>query len=173
MRAVSALILACLLVGAADAQTKEKEVRNTKHWDLAKKDQLAIGGYDPVAYFKEGGGKPRKGAAQFGHVHAGVKYHFASQQNLERFKKNPRKYEPAYGGWCAWAMRDGEKVGVDPKSFLVRNERLFLFYDGVWGDTRAKWAKGTHDQLAQAADGRWKKISGEDPRKKQTLPKKP
>ncbi len=37
-------------------------VRAIEHYDLEKKkDNLAIEGYDPVAYFKEGGGKATKG----------------------------------------------------------------------------------------------------------------
>jgi YHS domain-containing protein len=147
---------------AKDTEAKER-VRNTEEWNLQKKSRLAIKGYDPVAYFPEGGGEPKKGKPEFAFEFKGVTYHFASQENLDRFKADPAKYEPAYGGWCAWAMRDGDKVQVDPKSFLVQGNRLLLFYDGWLGDTRAKWLNGDAKAECAEADAAWKKISSEEP----------
>lgn len=147
---------------AKDAEAKER-VRNTEEWNLPKKTRLAIKGYDPVAYFPEGGGEPKKGKPEFALEHKGVTYQFASQENLDRFKADPAKYEPSFGGWCAWAMRDGDKVQVDPKSFLVQDDRLLLFYDGWLGDTRSKWLKGEPVAERREADEAWKKISGEEP----------
>jgi peroxiredoxin len=94
----------------------------------------------------------------------GVKYRFASQSNLDKFKANPARYEPAHGGWCSWAMREGDKVDVDPTSFIVKDDRLFLFYKGWLGNTRAKWLKGDHAAEAKDADANWKKLSKEEPR---------
>jgi peroxiredoxin/YHS domain-containing protein len=141
-------------------------VRNVAQWDLDGKGHLAINGYDPVAYFPEGGGKPAKGAKEHEYVHDGVTYRFASAEHLALFKQNPSKYEPAHGGWCSYAMwKSGEKVEVDPESFIVKDDRLFLFYDGWGGDTRKKWlSAGDHASQAAAADAAWKKISGESPR---------
>ena len=71
---------------------------------------LAVQGYDVVAYFS---GKPVKGNASFAAVYQGVRYHFANEANKETFKKNAAKYEPQYGGWCAYAMgANGEKVEI-------------------------------------------------------------
>ena len=142
-----------------------------KHYNLDKQ-KLAIQGYDPVAYFAEGGGKAQKGSARFTATHAGVTYRFASKQNRERFLKSPSKYEPAYGGWCAYAMRVGDKVEVDAESFLVQDGRLLLFYNGFWGDTRKTWSRGDTKAQAKKADGAWKKISGEAaPQPKRARPK--
>jgi YHS domain-containing protein len=142
-----------------------------KHYNLDKQ-KLAIQGYDPVAYFAEGGGKAQKGSARFTATHAGVTYRFASKQNRERFLKSPSKYEPAYGGWCAYAMRVGDKVEVDAESFLVQDGRLLLFYNGFWGNTRKTWSRGDTKAQAKKADGAWKKISGEAaPQPKRARPK--
>ncbi|MFZ4573663.1 MAG: YHS domain-containing (seleno)protein [Phycisphaerales bacterium] len=128
------------------------------------KDKLAIEGYDPVAYFPEGGGKPAKGDAKFSHVLDGVSYRFDSQAHLDLFKANPAKYEPAHGGWCTYAMgKNGEKVEVDPKSFVVDGGRLFLFYKGTFNDTRKSFLKD-QPNLTSKADLNWKKLSGEEPR---------
>lgn len=79
--------------------------RATAAWNLAGTSHLALSGYDPVAYFPEGGGKPAKGAQSISLVHGGVLYRFATEANKAAFESNPARYEPAYGGWCAWAMK--------------------------------------------------------------------
>jgi len=134
--------------------------RKVSEWNLGK-DKLAIEGYDPVAYFPEGGGVATKGDASFATEYGGAVYRFASAAHRDAFLANPARYEPAYGGWCAWAMLDGDKVSVDPKSFLVKDDRLFVFYKGFLGDTRAKWLRADPATEAKTADAMWKKISGE------------
>lgn len=135
-------------------------VRSVSAWNLEAKSKLAIKGYDPVAYFS---GSPQKGKANITTDYNGAVYHFATAANRDAFLADPAKYEPAYGGWCAWAMKDGEKVEVDPTKFIVKNDRLYLFYDGFWGNTKAKWEKEDHAAQVMKADGKWKTISGEDP----------
>jgi len=90
--------------------TQSEEVRK-KNFNIKKNGLLE--GYDPVSYF---GGKPLEGKEDIKSVYRGVAYHFASQDNLNQFKNQSRKYEPAYGGWCAYAMGEtGEKVRSIPK----------------------------------------------------------
>lgn len=148
----------------AAQQAKTEPVRSIAEWDLPKRTKLAIEGYDPVAYFPEGGGKPLKGSKDHEHTYKGVTYRFASREHLEMFKKAPARYEPAHGGWCSWAMADGDKTEPNPKSFIVKDDRLFLFYDCFFGDTKAQWLKGDHKDLADKADRAWKKISREEKR---------
>lgn len=154
----------------APAEPQAEPVRNVAVWNVEKTEKakagLAIHGYDPVAYFPEGGGKAAKGDASLTTSYKGVEYRFVSKEHRDAFLANPARYEPAFGGWCAWAMLDGEKVDVDPESFLVTDNRLFLFYKGFWGDTKAKWSDKAKDQAAEAkqADAKWKDLSGEAPR---------
>lgn len=138
--------------------------RNTTEYNHPS---LAIEGYDPVAYFPEGGGKPLKGDKKFAHEHRGVTYHFASQANRDAFIANPAKYEPAYGGWCAYAMASGEKVEIDPKASRITNGRLLLFYRDFLTDTRKPWAKDEAALIAKA-DAAWAKRTGEQPPNQQT-----
>ncbi len=145
-----------------------KLARDVHDYNLPKhepgKAALAIEGYDPVAYFPEGGGKPAKGKADLAYTHRGVEYRFATQANLDAFKKDPEKYEPAYGGWCAWAMADtGKKVEIDPKAFRITNGRLFLFYTDIFTDTRNSWKKDEPKHTVDA-DGHWKTLTKEEPR---------
>ena len=120
---------------------------------------LALGGYDPVTYFAEGGADPQAGSTAIETTLAGVTYRFVSEANRERFRAEPERFLPAYGGWCAWAMADGDKVAIDPESFLIEDGRLLLFYDGFWGDTRAQWLDaGGSTALAPRADEAWSAI---------------
>ena len=139
--------------------------RNSTEWDLpSDANQPALAGYDPVSYFPEGGGVPLPGDPTIAAEVAGVRYIFSSGEHRARFLADPARYEPAHGGWCSWAMREGTKTEVDPRSFIVRDGRLFLFYDGIWGDTRAMWEETDHAASVAAADAQWQELSGEAPR---------
>jgi YHS domain-containing protein len=121
------------------------------------KQGLALAGYDPVAYFEEGGGKPLKGSEKFSLSHRGVTYRFANQKHLDLFKKTPERFEPTYGGWCATALaKDDDLVEIDPKSFLVEGGRLYLFYDGWFADARKVWLKEGTAELSPKSDANWK-----------------
>ena len=117
---------------------------------------LAIKGYDPVAYFTDG--KAVKGKKELALYHQGVTYYFSSPVNKELFKKDPVKYEPQYGGWCAYAMgNSGEKVSIDPETFKIIQGRLYLFYNRFFTNTLTAWNKKEAD-LKKAADINWAKI---------------
>ncbi|HXB45246.1 MAG TPA: YHS domain-containing (seleno)protein, partial [Puia sp.] len=107
-------------------------------------------------YFAEN--KASKGSKEFSVLHDGVTYYFSSSANKEEFKKNPSKYEPQYGGWCAYAMgKDGTKVEVDPGTFKIIDGRLFLFYNQFFNNTLKSWNKD-EVSLHQRADANWQKV---------------
>ena len=119
---------------------------------------VALGGFDPVAYFPEGGGRPAKGFVQRDLKYGGVTYRFASDANRERFRANPEKYVPAYNGWCAWAMAElNAKVDVEPTAYEIHQGRLYVFYDHADLNTRAMWLKDPKGMVARA-DVNWKKL---------------
>lgn len=135
---------------------QEKGERDLSHFNLDK-NKLALSGYDPVAYFPEGGGKAEKGSDKITTTYKGVVYRFSSEEHKALFLKTPDKFEPAYGGWCAYAMAQGEKVEIDPKSFVITDGKLFVFYKSFFNDTRSKWQKD-EPALMKKADAAWKKI---------------
>ena len=139
-------------IAAQDLTTADRQ----EHYNIDKKE-LAVKGYDPVSYFS---GKPRKGSKNFQHEFKGVIYRFTSQANLDTFKADPEKYEPMFGGWCAFAMGDrGEKVKVDPKNFKIVDGKLHLFYKGTFVNTKPKWNKD-EDNLKVKAAKNWASILG-------------
>jgi YHS domain-containing protein len=116
---------------------------------------IAVQGYDVVAYFN---GKAEKGSTSLAVIYQGVRYHFSSAANKEEFKKNPGKYEPQYGGWCAYAMGEsGEKVEIDPETFKILNGKLYLFYNKRFNNTLKSWNKD-EQKLKPKADANWSKL---------------
>ena len=141
-----------LLFSITLASAQSEEVRRN-HYNTKK--GVAIEGYDPVSYFD---GKPLEGKSDLKLTHKGVTYLFDNPSNLNRFKAAPEKYEPAYGGWCAYAMGEsGEKVKIDPETFKILDGRLYLFYN-FWGNnTLTDWNKNERN-LRQKGDTNWGKI---------------
>ncbi|NOT40194.1 MAG: YHS domain-containing protein [Alphaproteobacteria bacterium] len=113
---------------------------------------LAVGGYDPVAYFKAG--RPVPGAAQFSSEYKGATWRFASKENLDAFRANPAAFAPQYGGYCAWAVSQGYTASGDPQFWKVVNGKLYLNYDG---SVQAKWEKDIPGFIAKA-DGNWPRV---------------
>lgn len=117
---------------------------------------IAVQGYDVVAYFKLN--KAVKGNESNTVYCQGIKYRFANAANKEEFKSNPSKYEPQYGGWCAYAMgATGEKVEVDPETFKIINGQLYLFYNKLFNNTLKTWNKD-ETSLKAKANANWAKI---------------
>jgi len=114
---------------------------------------VAIKGYDPVAYFREN--KAVKGLKEIATYYDGVTYYFSTAHNRDEFKKNPRAYEPQYGGWCAYAMgAENEKVKVDPETFKIKDGKLYLFYNQNFNNTLPAWNKD-ESNLKMKADRNW------------------
>lgn len=120
-----------------------------------KKGYIA-NGYDVVAYFNN---ESLEGDKKFTSKHDGVHYKFSSEKNLNLFIENPEKYVPQYGGYCAYAIaKKGDKVSINPKTFKIKDGKLYLFYN-AWGtNTLELWQIENEDILQKKADEQWKKI---------------
>lgn len=117
---------------------------------------LWVEGYDPVAYLVDG--KAREGDKRYSTSYQGATFRFASQAHLDLFKKEPTKYLPQYGGWCAYAMgANNEKVEVDPETFKIIDGKLFLFYNAFFNNTLTTWNKD-EARLHRSADVNWTKF---------------
>ena len=115
---------------------------------------LAIQGYDPVSYFD---GKAREGKKKYSFEHQGITYRFLSAANMAKFQKDPSHFEPAYGGWCAYAMGvAGEKAKIDPETFKILNNRLYLFYN-FWGNNTLNGWNKDENSLESKANQQWEK----------------
>jgi YHS domain-containing protein len=106
---------------------------------------IAIQGYDPVAFFTDS--KPVKGDVRFVSKRDGAIYLFASKEHKELFNTEPTKYEPVFGGYCAYGVSRDRHVEIDVDAFQIVNGKLLLQYSkGVRDD----FNKDTKGNLAKA-----------------------
>ena len=87
---------------------------------------LALDGYDPVAYVTDG--KPVKGLPQLTTTWKGAVWRFASAEHRDVFMKDPERYAPQFGGYCAWAVAHGYTADGDPEAWKIVDGRLYLNY---------------------------------------------
>ncbi|PSH63728.1 hypothetical protein CU103_15625 [Phyllobacterium sophorae] len=117
--AVGAAAFALSLVQPAIAE----EFVNTGYFG-----NVAIKGYDPVAYFTQH--QAMQGSAKYSHQWLGATWHFASAENRDLFAADPAKYAPQYGGYCADGVSFGTvTTNVDPKAWRIIEGKLYISYD--------------------------------------------
>jgi hypothetical protein len=133
-----------ILVSIFSCQPKPGEVFSTA--------QGAIGGYDPVAYFKEG--KPVKGKQGFVSVWKDANWYFSTESNLKDFESDPVRYAPQYGGFCAYGTADGHKAPTQPDAWTVVDDKLYLNYNI---DVKSLWKKD-QQKLILKADSNWSTV---------------
>lgn len=85
---------------------------------------VAIKGYDPVAYFTAS--TPTKGDPSIAAVYGGATYHFANTEHKEMFEREPSKYAPQFGGYCAYAASINKVSPIDPQYWSIEDGRLLL-----------------------------------------------
>ncbi|MBM3502973.1 MAG: YHS domain-containing protein [Alphaproteobacteria bacterium] len=110
---------------------------------------VAIKGYDVVAYFAES--KPVRGEARFTHAWNGATWHFASAANRDLFAKEPERYAPQYGGYCAFGMAKNSVIDVDPEAWAMSEGKLYL---NVNKSVQQQFVKDVAG-LIKAADQNW------------------
>jgi YHS domain-containing protein len=143
------VLITALFFGLSTAHSQT--ALRTKHYNLEK--GVAIQGYDPIAYFTQS--KAVKGSKDISASVEGVTYYFSSQANKDLFLKDPKKFEPQYGGWCAYAMgANNEKVEIDPATFKIVGSKLYLFYHTWTNNTLNKW-NADEANLKTKADKNW------------------
>jgi YHS domain-containing protein len=170
--AVAVLVFAAAVPGSAsDQQTSDPAQATTGNEPtlLAQNDKqedsmvkanvdsqgVILKGSDVVAYFKEG--KPVKGSSAITSTYHGVTYLFASVANKAEFEKDPAKYVPQYGGFCAYGVASGVLADPEgPSAFLVYKGKLY-----ICGNQGAlKSFKSDIDSNIDKADKNWRKLTG-------------
>lgn len=115
------------------------------------KEGVALQGYDPVAFFVLKA--PVKGKPEFTSEFHGAKYRFHSAKAKDAFDQDPAKYEPQFGGYCAFGVSKGRLVEIDVNAFQIVDGRLLLQY-----------SPAIRDQFNQDAAGNLKKAEANWPR---------
>lgn len=103
---------------AAEAATTERLVVN-------RFTGLAIGGFDPVAYFTDA--RPLLGRPGFELSEAGAVWRFRNEGNRAVFNADPEIYGPQFGGYDPVDVARGVAFAGNPRFWLISGQRLFLF----------------------------------------------
>jgi YHS domain-containing protein len=127
----------------AENKTKLKKVRL---------NNVILKGYDPVAYFNQG--KAVMGNPSITSTYNGATYLFASRADKAEFDKRPAKFEPQYGGYCAYSMSKGERHDINPKAFHIYKGKLYVCET----PEQMKKFSANIDAYSSKADQNWLKI---------------
>jgi YHS domain-containing protein len=134
-RQMASLICATGLLGATPALAESAV--NTGYFG-----DVAIMGYDTVAYFTDG--QATKGSPEIVHEWMGATWHFAKPEHRDAFAAQPIRYAPQYGGYCSAGVVAGEVTSnIDPEAWSIVDGKLYLQYakSGVeeWQQHREEW----------------------------------
>lgn len=116
---------------------------------------VALQGYDPIAYFVDGG--PRKGEPRFAVTHSGALWLFSNEANRRRFEQDPEHYIPAFGGYCAYGVAQGYLAGIDPTAWAIIDDRLYLNCSDSIHDMWLADVAGNNKK----ADANWSRLTGQ------------
>ena len=125
--------------------------------DYYTKGGFVVEGFDVVSYFNNA---PKEGSEKYVATYKGGSFKFINQKNLEVFNKNPERYIPEYGGYCAYAVAvKSKKVSIDPETYEIRDGKLYLFYNSWGANTLESWIEESPDNLRKKADNNWETLN--------------
>ncbi|MDN3665367.1 YHS domain-containing (seleno)protein [Algibacter miyuki] len=125
--------------------------------DYYTKGGFVVEGFDVVSYFNNA---PKEGSEKYVATYKGGSFKFINQKNLEVFNKNPERYIPEYGGYCAYAVAvKSKKVSIDPETYEIRDGKLYLFYNSWGTNTLESWIEESPDNLRKQADNNWETLN--------------
>lgn len=139
MALVLAIAVATLSLSSDDARAGEIN---------ADSDNVAIKGYDSVAYFTMN--EPIQGSEDFSYSWLGTTWLFANEEHRDAFVGEPIKYAPQYGGYCAIGVSMGRRItDIDPEAWRIVDGKLYLNYGpDLQGDPK---------EMVARADANWKR----------------
>ena len=136
------LLIAVLVTGSALLAAQEVIINRDRSGRV-------LDGYDVVSYFTQN--RAVKGSDQYSYDWGGATWLFSNARNRDLFKADPARYQPEYGGFCAYAASRNAVAGVDPNAFSVVDDKLYLnFSRGV----HRRWTRDIPGNVL-AADRFW------------------
>ncbi|MBK7017912.1 MAG: hypothetical protein IPH39_20790 [Sulfuritalea sp.] len=121
--ALAALLLAgCGAMTAQNPSGKYTPVNAVAEGDEAR---VMLKGADVVAYFVSN--KYQQGLPQFSSRYEDISFRFASAENKALFDKQPTKYLPEFGGYCANGIVYGIPWGGDADTWKMIDGKLYIF----------------------------------------------
>ncbi len=152
MNTIKSIIVVCSLLMSTSIIAQDKKINNIDN------SNIALQGYSPVSYLDLG--IAQKGLKQYKSEYEKVIYYFTSTDQKAVFDKNPAKYKPQYGGFCAFGVYAGAKFRPDPNKFIVKDGKYFLYLYNLELDAQQLWlAEKNHNKLMSVANKNWDKLS--------------
>ena len=158
---VLGIVILTIASSAFTTGEKTSAARTTiEHYNIDD-TKIALRGYSPVSYFEKG--RAERGKKEIKATYGGINYYFTSGAQRRKFLRNPGKYEPAFGGWCAFGMTVEGRFRIDPEKFKIVNGRLYVFLNDIEVNAKALWEKdGNDEKLTRKAATFWQRVSGEN-----------
>ena len=132
-------IVALILSLSINLNGQDKQANNIDN------SNIALQGYSPVSYLDLG--LAQMGNKAYKSEYNKVIYYFTNEDQKVSFDKNPEKYLPQYGGYCAFGIYAGAKFRVDPNKFLVNDGKYYLYLYNVELDAQQLWMAENHNNL--------------------------
>jgi YHS domain-containing protein len=126
----------------------------------ATAENLAVKGFDTVAYFTEQTAVP--GNPQYSFIWNGAKWYFSSAENMEKFKAAPETYAPQFGGYCSFAVSKGYTADADPQAWKIVDGKLFLNYNQK---VKEMW-EAEQEQRIRDGEKNWREFQKKKPEHK-------
>ena len=153
---LSRVVIAATLVatlagcGAINAQNPSSSLKPLNAVVDATDSRVMLKGADVVAYFTQS--KYVQGDVKFKSDFEGVTFRFSSADNKALFDKEPKKYLPEYGGYCANGIAYGIPWGGDADTWKMIGGKLYIF----GGQESKEGFEIDEARYLQLADKYWK-----------------
>ena len=148
-----------------DMKKMEMDKNEMKSDNMMKKEMMtkidknkmdvAINGYDPVAYFTDS--KSEMGIKEYSYKWNSAEWYFTNKNHLEMFKENPDKYAPQYGGFCAFGLSKDKLSSSDPNAWQIVNGKLYLCTNNK---VHKMWQEDIKGNVKKA-DKNWSKMNSD------------
>jgi len=119
------------------------------------KNGVAVKGYDVVAYFESN--KAIEGNSEINTAYKKATYYFSTEKNKAMFLKQPDKYVPQFGGYCAYGVSENHTSPTDPQAFTIVDDKLYLNYNLK---VKELWSKEQKARIIKANEN-WKILNNE------------
>ena len=152
MKSVKVILTLAVVIFSTALFAQDKMANNVDN------SNIALQGYSPVSYLDLG--IAQRGVKEFKSEYKKVVYYFTSKDQKATFDKNPNKYMPQYGGFCAFGVYAGAKFRPDPNKFIVKDGQYFLYLYNIELDAQQLWlGENNHSKLLGVANKNWEKLS--------------
>ena len=148
--AAFASLMGCSTIEAVTAQNPDGAYTPVNAHKQDNQGRLMLKGHDVVSYFTQN--KHALGKAEFRSQYEGITFQFATAEHKALFDKEPTKYLPQYGGYCADGIVYGIPWGGDADTWTLKDGKLYIFGGQSSKDA---WELNLHDNY-NTADKYWK-----------------